>query len=284
MLDKAAGSPRFFGPARLRKNLIRFLIPILCIVVLMLGYADLAEMHLRDEISAARRNPETGVIAGTEAVTLAGTGGRACLLIHGWIGSRIDFNDLGQRLNDRGLTVRMLRLPGHGTTPRALARMEAGELVRTVEAEYLALKREHGTVAVVGFSMGGSLATILAARHPVDRLALVAPFYAVTYKWYYVFSPEIWNTILSPIIAYVIKAEDFIRVNKPEAKEHIFTYRTVPTRGDMAASPAAIEDAFGRMGSAEKELFRCDRSNHHILWDYDGEAAAEEIVEFLAGK
>jgi carboxylesterase len=301
--------------ARLRTLLFRLLVAVLCIVLAMLGYTDLAEVHLRDEIRSAVRDPSTGVIAGTEAQTLAGTSGRACLLVHGWIGSRVDFNDLGRRLNEKGMTVRMLRLPGHGTSPRELETTGADDLVRAVEAEYLALKADHGDVSVVGFSMGGSLATLLAAAHRVDRLVLVAPFYTVTYRWYYVLAPETWNTILSPIVTYVIKADDFIRVNRAEAKKHIFTYRTVPTSsvavlcelgrrarapgilgriacpvlmlvadGDMAASPPAMKAAFDLMASKDKELVPCDRSNHHILWDHDGPMAAERIVEFLTGQ
>jgi carboxylesterase len=315
MLDAALDDHRISDPGRLRKYLLRIFVVLLLAVLAMLGYTDLAEMHLREEIRSAERDPATGVIVGTEALTLPGTGRRACLLIHGWIGSRIDFNDLGLRLNEKGLTVRMLRLPGHGTTPRELEKVAADELVRAAEAEFLDLKRSHEEVALVGFSMGGSLATIVASRHPADRLVLVAPFYAVTYKWYYLLTPEMWNRILSPIVTYVIKADDFIRVNRAEAKKYIFTYKTVPTRsvsvlcelgrrararellgriacpvlmavaqGDMAASPAAMEEAFGLLASGERELFRCGRSNHHILWDHDGEAAAERIVEFLVAE
>jgi carboxylesterase len=284
-------------------------------VLVVLGYTDVVEALLRDEIRTTPRSPRTGIVTGTEARTLSGAENRACLLIHGWLTSRIDFNDLAGRLNAKGLTVREMRLPGHGTTPRELAGVEADGFVRAVEEEFLDLKRSHGEVFVVGFSMGGSLGTILAAGHPVDRLVLVAPYYAVTYRWYYVIPAEVWNDLLSPFLAFVYKSGAMIRVNRKEAKEHIFSYRSIPTQsvselcevgrrarapdllsrvacpvlmvlspGDMAASPEAAEEALGAMGSSRKELMRCERSNHHILWDYDGPAAMERIVGFLASE
>ncbi|MCA9450554.1 MAG: hypothetical protein KC931_25760, partial [Candidatus Omnitrophica bacterium] len=79
------------------------------------AYNLYATRKMESEIQGYPRDPKTGVVKGTEAVTLDGTGANSALLVHGFVGSRIDFNDLGEILNDEGLTVRMTRLPGHGT-------------------------------------------------------------------------------------------------------------------------------------------------------------------------
>ena len=52
-------------------------------------------------------------------------------------------------------------------------------------------------------------------------------------------------------------------------------YTEVMVRPDRAA------EAFEKIGSTEKEFVSFKRSNHHILWDYDGEEAAERIEAFL---
>ena len=299
------------------KRLIKIIILTLAVLVLLLAfgcaiYSCAARQRLEDEIREAERLPDSNVIAGTEPLTLPGDSGRACLLVHGWIGSRTDFNDLGERLQREGFTVRLMLLPGHGTTPREMAATKADDLTRAVAAEFDALQAEYDEVAVVGFSMGGALSTLLAAERPVSRLVLVAPYFTVTYRLFYILPAETWNRLLSPLLPWVIKSKNMVRVNKPEARGKIFTYGVVPThavsvlceigsraadpgvlgrvtcpvlmlhsRGDEAADPGAAEAAFGRLGSPDREFLWCDESNHHILWDFDAETAARRIVEFL---
>jgi len=264
------------------------------------------------EVKRLPRNPDTGVIEGAEAVTLEGSGPNAALLVHGFVGSRIDFNDLGQVLNERGLTVRMMRLPGHGTYPVEHAVTTNEELLEAVRKEYSALKEKYDRVALVGFSMGGTLSSIIASQDGVDRLVLIAPYFGVTHRWYYGPPAEFWNTTTGWMIPYVIKNSYFTCVNRPEAKEKLFCYRVLSNRGarelielgkrarqpevlgrircpvlvlhsngDRAASPRRSEKAFELIGSQDKRIVWYEDSNHHILWDYDREAAKAEIRSFL---
>jgi esterase/lipase len=179
--------------------------------------------------------------------------------------------------------------------------------------EYRALRRQYETVDVIGFSMGGALATLLASREDVHRLVLVAPYYAVTYEWYYILPPETWNAMIGPLVPYVIKSSAFVKVNNPESKSKIYSYHCVPTRGvktliklgrearqaemlgsvrcptlmvisegDEASSPRVARKAFGRLGSVDKEAhWLTARSNHHLFWDYDAEEVKTVITDFL---
>jgi carboxylesterase len=45
-------------------------------------------------------------------------------------------------------------------------------------------------VSLVGFSTGCLLALHLAFAHPVHKLVLLAPFFAIRHRWYYLFRPE----------------------------------------------------------------------------------------------
>ena len=278
------------------------------------GYSCASARSLRREIESAPRDPASGVILGTEAADLGDAeASAACLLLHGFVGSRIDFAGLGDRLSEAGFYVRMVRLPGHGTTPQDFAGKRPEDFIQAVRDEYGALRSRFDVVHVVGFSMGGALATLLASEQDVDRLVLVAPFYRITYFWYYVLPPSIWNALFSPVIRYVPKGERFIKVNRRESLPHMFSYKSVPTRGvktlvdlgkrarrpevlrevtcpvlvlhtrgDDAASLGAAEKAFGLLGSRDKTMhIYTERSNHHLLWDYDGEDAAQRIVDFL---
>jgi carboxylesterase len=263
------------------------------------------------------RNPETGVVTGAEAMSLGPTAAdgatRACLLLHGVVGSRQDFDDLGRRLAEAGFHVRMARLPGHGTSPRDFAGQSADDLYRGALEELRALRGEYAQVDVVGFSMGGALATLLAAEEPVDRLVLAAPYYGVTYKFYYILPPETWNAAVGWAIPYVYRGQSFSKCNRPEGKGRWFAYRSVSTRGigalmglgerasrprtlaeiecpvllvmgtgDDAASPKRAEAAFEGIASAEKKAVWLARSNHHMFWDWDREEAKSAIVAFLS--
>jgi carboxylesterase len=295
----------------------RFLVLVPLLPVLAVGcHACATDRAVEREILAADRDPATGVIRGTEAVNLGPPDAKAaCLLIHGFVGSRKDFADLGDRLADAGFFVHMTRLPGHGTTPRDFADVTPDEILTAAQLALYPLLLRFDRVYLVGFSMGGAVSTILASEppSPLSGLVLVAPYYKVTYYWYYLLPPMTWNAVASPVMPYVIKGDRFVRVNRREAVPHIFSYRAVPTsgaktlealgkrarqpetlaavsapvlmlqaEGDEAASPAAGKAAFERLGSTEKSLrLFDDRSNHHLLWDYDAEAAKDEILNFL---
>jgi esterase/lipase len=166
---------------------------------------------------------------------------------------------------------------------------------------------------VIGFSMGGSLGTLLAAREKVDRLVLASPYYGVTYEWYYLLPVETWQTLIGWAVPYVVKFDAFIQVNRPGVKDQILTYHTVPMRGvktlialgrearapetlgavhcpvlmlqsdgDMASSPRRSKAAFAGLASSGKRYLDLPaRNNHHIFWDWEHETVKQAIVDFL---
>jgi carboxylesterase len=125
-------------------------------------------------MNPARIPVETRVLPTAVPRRIPGTGD-AVLVLHGFTGWPGEMAFLGDRLCGVGLAVSVPRLPGHGTNGRDF--MESGwrDWLRTSIDAYLELAASHPRVHVVGFSMGGLLAIILAARLPVARLCLVAP-------------------------------------------------------------------------------------------------------------
>ena len=99
-----------------------------------------------------------------------GVGPGACLLVHGFTGTPWDVRPLGEALAAGGFRVRGIRLPGHGTTPRAMLEAGAGDWLAACEAGLASFREPR--VAVVGLSVGALLAIVLAARHP-DRVQAV---------------------------------------------------------------------------------------------------------------
>lgn len=256
---------------------------------------------------------ENGILIGAEERDLGparSTGG--CLLVHGFVGGGNNFADLPERLAERGWHVRVMRLPGHGTSPRDFENLPADDLLQAVRDELIAMHRQHRTVVIVGHSMGGTLATLVASEIRVNRLVLAAPYFGVTYRWYYGLAPEDWNELLAPFVRWVYKGQLFLQVNRTEDKDRIFSYTWVPTKGvstltslgrwanssdvlariafpvlaihspgDVAASCEATRQAIDRMASPEKRTLWLERSNHHVFWDYEREQVVQAILDFV---
>ena len=106
----------------------------------------------------------------------------AVLLCHGFTGCPQSLRPWAEHLAAEGLTVRVPRLPGHGTSWQELNLTRWPDWYAAVERELLALAATHRAVVVGGLSMGGALALLLAQRHPgaVAGLALVNPAGTVT--------------------------------------------------------------------------------------------------------
>ncbi len=104
------------------------------------------------------------------------SGGKAAaLLIHGFASTPRETEGLGEALQAAGLTVSIPRLPGHGTNGADFLQTGWRDWLRACADEYLDLGARHDPVSIVGFSMGGLLGILLAARFPVRSLALLAP-------------------------------------------------------------------------------------------------------------
>jgi carboxylesterase len=117
---------------------------------------------------------DTRVLPTAAPLRTPGPGGSA-LVLHGFTGWPGEMAFLGDRLAGAGLAVSIPRLPGHGTNGLDFLQTGWRDWLRAAVDAYLELAAAHPRVHVVGFSMGGLLAILLASRFPVARLALVAP-------------------------------------------------------------------------------------------------------------
>ena len=102
-------------------------------------------------------------------------GADGVILIHGFTGTPRDLVGLGAALQRRGLTVRIPRLPGHGTNGRDFLGSGWRDWLRCAADACIDLRAQCRRVHLVGYSMGGNIAVLLAARFAVQRLVLLAP-------------------------------------------------------------------------------------------------------------
>ncbi|MFP3990793.1 alpha/beta fold hydrolase [Streptomyces sp. E11-3] len=116
------------------------------------------------------------VLAGAEPFRHEG-GEVGVLLCHGFTGSPQSLRPWAEYLADRGLTVSLPLLPGHGTRWQDMQLTGWQDWYAEVDRELRALTERCSQVFVFGLSMGGALALRLAAKHgaAVRGLVLVNP-------------------------------------------------------------------------------------------------------------
>ena len=133
------------------------------------------------ERATARRLPRgaDGIVVGAGPIDLRADDARgAVLLLHGFGDTPQSVAALAQRLHaEDGWDVRAPLLPGHGRSLADFARSGADDWIACAREEWRALRARHPSAVLVGQSMGGALAAILAAETPtLPALVLLAPY------------------------------------------------------------------------------------------------------------
>lgn len=259
------------------------------------------------------RDPNTGIMEGAAPRTL-GTedADKAILFVHGFIGSPNNFNDLPDQVAVAGWHVRVMLLPGHGTTPRDFEATTAEQLKQGVLDELTVLRKKYKTVVLMGHSMGGALATLTASEVQLEGLILASPYYRITSHWYYPLSPETLISTFSPLVRWVYRASEMQPVNRPDVHKDIVSYDWIPSAGgrtalsiaeqarspevlktitmptllihsriDTVTDPKASLEVYDKLSTRDKRAVWLKISDHIIFWDYEREQVAKEVLEFL---
>ncbi len=250
-----------------------------------------------------------GVVAGAETIHLRSESGRAVLLIHGFNDTPQSVAYLAAALHRAGWTVLAPRLPGHGVTlPRMARESRAAAWRAEIAGCYAMLCASHDRVVVCGQSMGGALATLLAAEHPeLPALVLLAPYLGMPVRlqlqvataWPLnlatpyrqsgggersLHDPEAKSRALGP---GVITARTMTELRTVAvAAERALGRLTVPTlylqsREDNRIPVARAERHFRAIGSREKVQRWLSGCGHIISADYCRDEVARQVIEWF---
>lgn len=263
-----------------------------------------------------------GIIPGAGPIELpvAGDGSSpAALLLHGFGDTPQTLSYLATALRGRGWSVRVPLLPGHGRTIVEWSRTRGADWLAAARDELAAVRQSHGLVAIVGLSMGGALATVLAGddggagppgRAPLVALALIAPYLAMP-SWMRRVASLHWLVGLP--VPYV--SGDSGRADRPSIvdeaeRERSLAYGattprlvhelallvrqaraalpaiTTPTlvvqsHADNRVAPAVAEWAYRALSVADKRLVWIDRGGHVITVDRGRDEVAGTVADWL---
>lgn len=100
---------------------------------------------------------------------------KAVVGLHGYTGYPGELALPAQELYAAGFDVFIPRYPGHGTSGKDFLTTRRSDWIGEAEQVYRETAEIYDEVAIMGHSMGGAIAVILAARYGVKKMVLYAP-------------------------------------------------------------------------------------------------------------
>ncbi len=232
-------------------------------------------------------------------------GPHGCLLLHGFTGTAGHVRWLGQKLNDSGYTVSAPLLPGHGETLTAMRESNWRQWLAAARTSYVDLRKQCEQVSVMGLSMGGALALILAEEYPVDslvcmsaalrirmRFGRLAPLMALVSPYRNWDGAEPRPKRRDFLYEYdcgyeglpVAKVRDLLRVMH-RAERNLFAVVApaliIQPVHDQTVNPRSADIIFQGISSKQKQLVRLPESSHMCTLDCDREQLLYSVLKHL---
>src|SRR5947209_791226 len=224
------------------------------------------------------------------------------VLCHGLTGMPGSLRDWGVALADAGLTVRIPRLPGHGTTWKDANRTSWQDWYTELERTFDEVRSRCEQVFVMGLSMGGTVTLRLAEQRGDDiaGVVVVNPSLFTTRKdakllplmrLFLPSFPPVGNDVKKPGVVepaydrlpvkaayqlaqlWKITTADLGRINQPLL---VFT-----SRDDHVVEPANSTRLMEQVGSMDKRQIVLEDSYHVATMDNDLPRIVEETLAFV---
>ena len=234
-------------------------------------------------------------------------GSHGVLLLHGFGDTPQTLSLLARRLHKAGYGVFAPLLPGHGRTMDAFSRSRADEWIAAARSSLVEIRGRSRSVSIVGLSMGGALAVLLAAEaRDISALILIAPYLgmprllraAAATHWLWgrmagELSGKNPRSIHDPIereksLAYgTVTARALFELSKVMSRARkALPGVTAPTlivqsREDPRVAPEVAEAALEKLGAREKQLIWTEGAGHIITVDYGRDRVFGEVEKWL---
>ena len=261
----------------------------------------------REAVGARLTLGPNGIVAGASPIDLTADGRYGLLLLHGFGDTPQTLRYLADHMRAQGWGVRAPLLPGHGRTLDEFAASRADQWVDCAREELAALRARYESVAIVGLSMGGAIATILAGdARDVPAIALLAPYLSMPsrlrraagmYRILGVLFPFLRGggdrSIRDPVEAARNLAYGFATprlvfelrrvVDRARAAAPAVSAPTlvVQSRQDNRIPPDAAERAFSLFRVADRRLLWTEGNGHIVTVDYGRQVVFAAVADWL---
>ena len=231
-------------------------------------------------------------------------GSTACILLHGFTSHPEEMQFLAEDLHRRGFTVLNVRLAGHGTHPRDLARTRWSDWLLSVEDALDLLGGISERTVVIGQSMGGMVALTAAAQYPLAGVVslstpyfgfplvqvmmafLMGTFGMMAHKQVKEHSDlgqrqeadyPAYPRYPVRIIVELSKLQKAMRASLPQVKTQALV---VQSRQDLGGGND-LERIYAALGSAKKEKLWLDGFDHSLVRDEKRQVVFDAIGKFI---
>lgn len=227
----------------------------------------------------------------------------AILLLHGFMGSPYDLVWIGKQLNEAGYTIYIPRLPGHGTNSKDFLASNWQAWLRAVCDIYINISAMHESVFVAGYSMGGLLASLLAAHFNPEKLILFAPAFLTKDKRIALAPVAKFFVKTLPLsitksyddaefqkaqkdylgIVYVPKLADLLKLMKLAKKtlDYVKAETLILLSEKDNLVPIEVKDLLNERLKAQKEFVILKESSHALTDGAEREEVVKSVIEFL---
>jgi carboxylesterase len=255
-----------------------------------------------------RQSADTAAIRpGAETIDLQEEGSHGVLLLHGFGDTPQTLALLARRLRKSGYSVLAPLLPGHGRSMESFGKARASDWIDAGETAYIDMRTRHDSVSVVGLSMGGALAVVLAGeQHEIPALVLIAPYLGMSRQLRIAAATHwLWGRMVGEV-----RARHPRSIRDPIEREKNLAYGTVTgrelhelstvvhrarkslkdvrapalmiqSRDDPRCSSSVADFALKTLGSKEKKLVWTEGAGHIITVDYGRERVFSEVERWL---
>jgi carboxylesterase len=247
------------------------------------------------------------VTRGAQTIDLQEEGSPGVLLLHGFGDTPQTLALLARHLHKCGCSVYAPLLPGHGRDMAAFKKTDASEWLDAARRAFMEMRSRHDKVSLVGLSMGGALATIVASEQAeIAALILIAPYLAMprllriaamTHGLWGRFAGELNSrdprSIRDPIereknLAYgkvtgsaLFELLKVVRLARRAIRSVLAPTLIIQSRDDPRCAPETAEFALGALGASEKKLIWTEGAGHIVTVDYGRERVFSEIEKWL---
>lgn len=222
-----------------------------------------------------------------------GTTRTGVLLVHGFLASPAEVLAYGEHIRDKGFNVLGVRLAGHGTSPADLNARDWEEWLESVRGSYEILTAFCEQVIIVGFSVGGTLALLLASEKPAQLNSIVTVCAALEVQNKGIMFSSAMNAINS-FVRIFPRVDGLMNYKRSNTRHVVTNYRNMPVRAlselgrmlkvtrrkladvtvpvlviqsdaDDVVDPESAKDIMDGIGSSDKTLIMLEAASHDLL-------------------
>ncbi|HOP63218.1 MAG TPA: alpha/beta hydrolase [Spirochaetota bacterium] len=231
------------------------------------------------------------------------------VLVHGYMAAPDEMRLLAEKIHKAGYSVYVVRLKGHGTSPKDLAKTPWQEWNESVNRGYVIMKNSVREFAICGFSTGAGLA-LLQAEQKGEKfkglISIAAPLKLQDIRAYLSGTVTMFNSILKKFklnnknMEFIPNVPENADINYPEnpvsginelgklmdiVEKGLFKIKIpaliIQATEDPVVNPKSAEEIYNRINSEDKKLIKIKSLRHGIVRGHELKKVTTEIVSFL---